>query len=416
MLEKFVDVDHKLRRFRESPAGKYLDGFAVELDRIGYGRRTGATRLRIAVHLGRWAELEGIRLEAVDEAAIAAFVAHIPDRCRCPRQRHGRVPRSGAGARRFLSYLRSIGVAETAPPVEQPTLGSKEADAYCAWLRQNRGLVERTLRAYRRVVVALVNRLGDDASRYTAESLRTAVRERIGGTGTSNAQQTVQVTRQYLRYLAVLGRCSPHLADALPTVAAWKLTRLPRHLSAADVERLIESCDVTKLAGLRDRAILLLLARLGLRASDIMDLRLQDIDWSEASFRVRGKSRHESLLPLPQDVGDAVLAYVEHGRPCVDFDHVFITLAAPRHPITNNSSVAGIVDRALARAGVSAPSRGAHLLRYSAATTMLRSGATLSDIGRVLRHRSIETTAHYARVDADLLRQVAQPWPEAATC
>jgi integrase len=166
---------------------------------------------------------------------------------------------------------------------------------------------------------------------------------------------------------------------------------------------------------LRDRAILLLLARLGLRADDVMSLRLGDIDWADASFLVCGKGRWEARLPLPQDVGDAVLTYLEHGRPRGQNDHVFLAARAPWRPISSNATIANVVGRAIKRTGVQAPSRGSHLLRHSAATTMLSEGASLPSIGAVLRHRTLETTKQYARVDSVLLGQVAQPWPETAS-
>lgn len=170
-------------------------------------------------------------------------------------------------------------------------------------------------------------------------------------------------------------------------------------------------------AGRRDRAILLLLARLGLRAEDVRSLQLTDIDWGRGQVRLCGKSRRETRLPLPQEVGDAVLAYLEDGRPPVPEPHLFLRSAAPWTPFTESAAISKIVGRALDRAGiVGAPSRGAHLLRHSAATTMLRSGATLETIGTVLRHRNITTTAHYAKVDVDRLRLIAQPWPGDRSC
>jgi site-specific recombinase XerD len=220
----------------------------------------------------------------------------------------------------------------------------------------------------------------------------------------------------FLRYLAVMGRCSPYLCDAIPTVAHWRQTTLPQFLPQEEVEKLVASCHPTIRAGLRDRAILLLLARLGLRARDIVNLRLSDIDWGSGSFRVAGKGRREASLPLSQEVGDALLAYIERDRPLVGHSQVFLTVRPPFRPFACSGTVAGAVKRAIDRAGVSAPTRGAHLLRHSAATAMLRDGASLTGIGIVLRHQSIETTTLYARVDKRLLQQIAQPWPEVAEC
>ncbi|PIE15724.1 MAG: integrase [Proteobacteria bacterium] len=282
-------------------------------------------------------------------------------------------------------------------------------------MRRQRGSSDWMLRAYSRPVRGLIDRLGEDPAQYGAQAIRRAVLEMASGHGASKAQQVATATRMYLGFLAVTGRCSPHLADAVPRVARWSQTTLPKHLPAEEVDKLIASCDsATTRTRLRDRAILLLLARLGLRADDVMSLRLGDIDWAEASFQVCGKGRREGRLPLPQDVGDAILGYLKEGRPRVSYDHVFLTARAPWRPIGNSSTVANVVGRAIERTGVQAPSRGSHLLRHSAATTMLRQGATLPAIGAVLRHRTLETTQQYPRVDGALLSQVAQPWPESA--
>jgi site-specific recombinase XerD len=185
---------------------------------------------------------------------------------------------------------------------------------------------------------------------------------------------------------------------------------LPKYLPWGDVEKLFATCDVTSATGLRDRVVLLLLARLGLRADDVIELQLADLDWMAATIRLVGKGRREAWLPLPQDVGEALLAYINKGRPRIVDDHVILTARAPWKRIRNGSTIAQIVEQAIRRAGIDAPSFGSHLLRHSAATAMLREGASLDGIASILRHRSVDTTAVYARVDERLLGQVAQPW------
>jgi site-specific recombinase XerD len=217
----------------------------------------------------------------------------------------------------------------------------------------------------------------------------------------------------FLRFLIAEGRCAAGLDAAIPTVAHWRLAPLPRYLSPEDVERLIVSCDQASAVGWRDRAILLLLARLGLRARDIAHLRLSDIDWEGASIQVCGKGRRHARLPLSQEVGQAIVAYLKKGRPRTNADTVFFSSRAPRRPFASNCAISEIVKRALHRAGVVRPSRGAaHLLRHSLATSLLRRGTSLQDIAAILRHRSTETTLIYAKVDIPSLRQIAQPWPE----
>ena len=205
--------------------------------------------------------------------------------------------------------------------------------------------------------------------------------------------------------------CSPTLVDAVPTAANWRLTSLPRYISPDQVEHVIACCDVTKPAGLRDKAILLLLSRLALRAGDIVGLRLADIDWRNALVRVCGKSRRQEALPLPQDVGDAILTYIEKSRPRVSEDRVFLRVLAPHRRLGSSCAVSSIVISALKRAGLEdVRPQGAHLFRHSAATNMLRSGQSLEVISALLRYKSMDTTTVYAKTDAPMLLEVAQPW------
>jgi site-specific recombinase XerD len=221
----------------------------------------------------------------------------------------------------------------------------------------------------------------------------------------------------FLRFLVAEGRCPAGLLGAIPTLPHWRLTSLPRYLPPDDVERLIASCDLSSPTGKRDRAILLLLARLGLRAGDIVQMRLQDIDWKNAWIQVSGKGRRQTRLPLSEEVGEAIVAYLREGRPSVHRDALFVCSRAPFRPLGSHCAVSVLVDRAIKRAGVTRPSRGAaHLLRHSLATSMLQHGASLQDISGLLRHRSIETTQIYAKVDIPGLQQIAQPWPEVSAC
>lgn len=226
------------------------------------------------------------------------------------------------------------------------------------------------------------------------------------------AQKLITAARAFLRYLSFRGECPVRLDQAVPALARWRLATLPRCLTAEEVDRIIAACNGDSIGRLRDRAIILMLARLGLRARDLAQLRLGDIEWEDGALRVMGKGRSEVRLPLPQDVGDALLCYLKC-RPQVDHtDHVFLRNIAPFRPFVTGHCISGVVKRALKRAGVKSPAKGAHLLRHTAATEMLRHGVPLDRIGLVLRHRSIDTTAYYAKVDVALLKQVAQPWPE----
>jgi site-specific recombinase XerD len=406
MLEQYFERQFVLDSFRASPAGPHLDGFGTWLAAQGYGFQTGGSCLRHAVHLGRWLAATRTPLAAIDDHVIAAFVAHFPQ-CVCDGQRVGGHDRALPRVRVFRRYLQATGVVAraAAPCIDEPLLAE-----FVTWMRQQCGVTEWTVKAYSRVVRKLLEHVGGEPSSYTIAALRRAVLALAEGHGASKGEQVVTATRMFLRQLAVRGLCSADLAAGIPRPARWSQTALPKHLPPEDVEKLLGSCDTASATGLRDRAIMLLLARLGLRAGDVVALRLADIDWGCARLRVVGKGRREAWLPLPQDVGDGLLAYLERGRPRTADDHVFLRARAPWRRIGTSSTIAQLVERAITRAGVDAPSFGAHLLRHSAATAMLRAGASLDGIASILRHRSVETTTVYARVDQRLLGLVAQPW------
>ena len=213
------------------------------------------------------------------------------------------------------------------------------------------------------------------------------------------------------------GQCKPGLNHAVPNIPNWKLSSLPRYLEPEVVERVIAACDIGKPHGVRDQAVLLLLARLGLRAGDIVSMRLDDFDWDAGTLKANGKSHKEIALPLVQDAGDAVLRYLENARPAAATGRVFLCANAPFRPLAGSATVSSIVRLALRRAGVTnPPSSGAPLLRHSAATAMIRSGISYAAIATMLRHQSADMTAYYAKVDVALLLQVAQPWPEDTSC
>jgi len=277
------------------------------------------------------------------------------------------------------------------------------------FLRRHRGLAETTIKLYSRAAMQVVDALGEDFGQYDAVSLRSFVADRSRHSGFGAMKPFLSGARSFLRYLVCEGLCRSGLDEAMPSMARWRLAEIPQSPTASQIEQIINSCDLGSLIGIRNRAIILLLTRLGLRVSDVAALRLTDVDWEDGSFVVSGKNRYEVRLPLPQDVGGAILDYLEL-RPPVGTDHVFIKAYAPLHSLCP-SSVAGAVAETMRWAGLSGRFC-AHSLRHAAATQMLRQGASLFEIGTVLRHRSIDTSAHYAKVDLDLLHQVTQPWPE----
>jgi integrase/recombinase XerD len=282
--------------------------------------------------------------------------------------------------------------------IEESTDQSPLLDGFCLWMRCHRGVRESTLDLYLPLIRDFLSEVGEEPGLYDAAGVRAAILSRAKCCGLARVRSIGTAVRMFLRYLATQGLCSPSLAYAIPAQAHWRLSSLPRYLPAQDVTQVVDACDPATRKGARDRAIVLLLARLGLRAGDIADLRISDIDWKGARLRVMGKSRRETWLPLPQGAGDD--------------DHVFLRVKPPFDSFSGSSAVSKVVASAIKRSGVSAPSMGAHLLRHSAATEMLRQGASLDMIGTVLIHNSVETTLLYAKVDVERLQMIAQPWPD----
>jgi site-specific recombinase XerD len=235
--------------------------------------------------------------------------------------------------------------------------------------------------------------------------------QRAAECGAGTTQKLITSLRAFLRYLNFRGAARNDLYLAIPAVAHWRLAALPCALSAEEVDRLIAACAGNTPVRLRDRAIILLLSRLGLRAGDVARIQFADIDWNGGTLQVIGKGRYQVRLPLPQDVGDALLQYVQCRSADRAGDRVFLRTNAPVRALTAHG-ISAVVKHALRRAGIAAPAKGAHLLRHTAATEMLRNDVSLDQIGLVLRHRSIDMSAYYAKVDIALLQQIAQPWPE----
>jgi integrase len=408
MLGKYFEAPFVLERLRSGPSGPFLDGFARVLHESGYSWWGGRRYLRVADHLGRFLAVGGLPLCSASQANLQAFGQHLAG-CRCPHATGGRAANCALpGAAHFIRHLRELGVVESEDP---EVLLSPVVESFGHWLRQHRGAAESTVYRYCQGAEALLEALGKEPNQYNAQDLRKFVLDRARLRGTGSAMSLVTALRGFLRFLATQGLCPAGLDQAIPTVARWRLASLPRYLPGDEVDRIVQACDPSLPMGQRDRAVILLLARLGLRAGDVAGLRFSDIDWADGSLLVSGKGRREVRLPLPQDVGDAILKYVA-SRPDAQTDSVFVRAVAPFRPFRSGSTLSAIVARAMRRAKVVAPFYGAHILRHTAATEMLRRGATLYEIGAVLRHRSIDMTAYYAKVDVNLLKQVAQPWPE----
>jgi integrase/recombinase XerD len=406
MLDDYFKTPNTPVRLRLGSIGPHLDGFTSHLAAAGYAWFTIRQYVGGPVHLGRWMDRLRIPVASLDDDVMARFQVHLR-RCRCLTQYRGvRSARSDGtvdACLRFLDYLRSVGIAR---PRAEPEL-AKPLREFEEWMRTHRGTAERTLSDYRHYISKLlatgVTVEGLDAKQLREHVLKHSQPRR------ARSQVMVRALRMFVRFLVATGGCKAHLDGAVPSVACWRLSSLPRYLPPADVALVIAACPPTAV-GRRDRAVLLLLSRLGLRRGDLCRMRLDDLDWDHGRVRVGGKTGRTVWLPLPQIVGDAIIGYLKHGRPRTTTDHVFVRAFAPYRAL-DASTFGNITSRAFARAGVSSPSKGTHIFRHTAATDMLRQGASLDEIGLLLRHSSRDTTLQYAKVDVRLLRSIAQPWP-----
>ena len=397
--KKPQSVDDRLRWL-----APHIDGFKTWLRKKGYREVTITEIVRLLACWAEWLRTAGFDLGAIGagfDASAAVFKGG----------RTARAPRGAAAL--FISYLRE---KEVVPSPKRPPSAVETwpvLAAFRSWMREQRGVANSTLDTYQGILVDLLTALGDNPSAYTARAVRAFVLERAKPRSRGRAQGIAVATRAFLRFLIAGGRCPLGLEHAVPGFSNWPLASTPGYLDAAGIDRVLAACDGED--RLRDKAVILLLARLGLRASEVATLMLAQIDWTNGRFTVSGKSHREEWLPLTQEIGDAIIAYVERARPRVPEPRLFLTDIAPVVPLSR-TAVKCIVRRALDRAGIDSAHRGAHLLRHSAATAMLRQGVSLAGIGAVLRHRSPSVTALYAKVDMALLSEIAQPWGGRLPC
>lgn len=401
-----------LARAAQGPLAPHLELFASSLTEQQYSAFCLNHKLYRAAHFSAWVGERGFgSADDIDEALVARYLKCL-SRCRASTRRTARF-----NLLQLLRFLRERGAVRDAPA---PTDAVDEyIAAFQQHLRQVRGLAPRTITLYAKLASTFLRaRFGSD--RLDLRVLRPGdliehVQRQARRMAPRQIKLTVTALRSLLDHAQVLGAVAPQLIAAVPSVASWATTpALPRAISAEHAQRALDSCDVTTAVGRRDRAVLLLLARLGLRSGEVASLRLDDVDWRAGCLRVRGKGNRDDVMPLPADVGQALAAYVQHGRPVSDDRHIFLRARAPVRAFKNNAvAVASIVGHALQRAGVAAPHQGAHQFRHALAVRLLGQGASLTEIGEVLRHRSPQVTSVYARVDLAALRALAPAWPGA---
>jgi site-specific recombinase XerD len=399
------------QRLHAGPFGVHIEVFATLLVGRGYARSTTKEHVRLVADLGRWLGQKQLDASDLDERRVAQFLQH--------RQRRGRMPRSnGATLRVLLELLRGAGVLRPATPKAEGPIEQIE-HVFAQYLAQERGLSAASEANYLPIVRRLLSwRFGtgrplrldqlcsEDIGRFVVREVRTV--------SPGRAKLIVTALRAFLRWLHLRGDTSTDLAGSVPRVADWRLTTLPKSITPEQVEHLLKQSNRRTVVGQRDYAILLLLARLGLRAGEVVAMELDDLDWETGELLVRGKGGRHARLPLPHDVGVAIATYLRYGRPNCSTRRVFVRARAPRLGFANSIAISTIVARALTRAGLDPLRKGAHLLRHTLACTMLRHGASLSEIGEILRHRSPDTTAIYAKVDLAALRALAPTWPQTA--
>jgi site-specific recombinase XerD len=399
-------IDYRGVRLR-GPLAAYRDGVWSALLARGYSPLSGLNLLRVMANLSRWMARRRLQPRRLDERRVQQFLRY--------RRRTGFIHwRSPRGLSPILDYLRGVGVIPAVERVASSSPLERVLQNYERYLEQERGctlgVVERNRRTARALleqrICGQMPRLRqlrpDDITRFMLEDLRTR--------SFGYVQLRASALRSFLRYLHIVRLSDRDLSAAVPRARRPRFRNLPKDLPPRDISRILRTLDSRTPVGCRDRALFLLLARLGLRRSEVVALRLEDVDWRAGEIIAHGKGARSDRLPLPHDVGVAMAAYVQHGRPRRDSRRVFLQARAPYRDLTTGA-LTGLVRELGARAGVAGLSP--HRLRHTAATQMLRKGASLQEIAQVLRHRHLGSTAIYARVDDAALRPLARSWPEA---
>src|SRR6266480_1594100 len=386
----------------------YVPPYIAQLQQQGYRPRTVRAHLCLIANFYRWFTRTDRSLHDLNEKVIERFL-----------QGHLRHRKWRTGERsvllRLLSILRKAGVTPPAKAIP-PTPGRCLVDQYRRYLSEERGCSSCTLENYGRHIERFVaQRFGTGLLKPSRLQARNVVAFVQSNAHLHSRGYTLQVgtaLRSFLRFLHYRGHITSDLAQAVPAVAHWPMADLPKHLPAEAVQKVLDCCDQTTAVGRRNHAILLLLARLGLRAGEIITLQLEDIDWENAQLTVRSKKgRGWARLPLPRDVGKAIARYLQFDRPECSCRNVFVRMVAPYDRLSDSPVISVLTRTALEKAGVESLHKGAHLFRHSLATAMLRQGASLDEIGQLLRHKDPDTTAIYAKVDLDALRRLAIAWP-----
>lgn len=390
------------------PLAPYVAGYRHDLSSKGYSAWTAVSYLYSLARVSRWLAEQGLTAVDLDAECVERFLAGRPASRRSVVQR-----RTRRGMMSLLGHLRALGVAP-ALTAAKGTAADALLNEFAEFLRNERGLAEKTVCVYRRVAgLFLSSQLGDgvDVRALTARHVGAFVLVQAQQRGAGSLNNVVTALRALLRFCYLRGYTVTPLAAAAPRTVGWRDRGFARTLGPGQVERLLASCDRRTSTGRRDFAILVVLARLGLRANEVAALRVDDVDWRAGEIAVHGKGNRTDRLPLPVDVGQAIAGYCRRGRPQRECRALFVQAKAP-YAAMSSTAVSKVMQAACARAGL--PKAGAHQLRHSAAVALRRAGAPLFEIGQLLRHQHAVTTAGYARDDQDALAEVARRWPGGA--
>ena len=413
-MEHLYKRQYTLLQARGGPLGAHVDELVQQFVDEGYSKPVVQHAVRLVWHLGLWVDKHGMTTSQLTANNLQRFLDnHSTHHC----SQHG----AAATLRRLSDLLVTKGVV--APSARnEPTPTQRLEEEFQQYLKQERRLAPNTLPNYlasarRFLAECFVDRKAGLDSLCAADVVRFVRKEAARIHNPHRAKSMTNGLRSFLQYAFYRGIISTDLRSSVPTVANWSMASLPRSLPSDEVEHLLAQCDRDTALGRRNLAILLLLARLGLRAGEVVSLMLDDLDWERGEICIRslkGQNGHSDRLPMPQDVGAALAEYLRNSRPACSCRNVFICMSAPHRGFHGSTGISTLVSRALKRSGLDPVHKGAHVLRHSVATNLLRQGASLAEIGELLRHRSQQATMIYAKVDLDMLRPLALPWPRGA--
>lgn len=411
MTTRFFSFPSTIRRMHEGPLGRFVDSFAQQLHELQFSRESARTQILCVADFSRWMDRRNLNAEDLDADTVDRYLKH--------RSRGGGIrPGHRVALLRVLDLLRLRGIKKVRSV--ELTLDSRQRieAQFSRFLSVERGLAPATLLNYLPFISCLLaerfRRGPIRLDRLRAADITGFVQRHAHDYSPGRVKLMLTALRSFLRHLQHRGDIAADLATCVPCVPRWSRTEVPKFLQPGEMEQVLKHCDRRTASGIRDYAILLLLARLGLRAGEVVSLTLDDIDWQAGQLTLHVKGRRSARMPLIAEVGEALARYVRHARPQCTTRRVFVREHAPRVGFANSSAICCIVERALARAEVNSIRKGAHLFRHTLATEMLSRGASLSEIGRLLRHRHPDTTLIYAKVDLRALRTLAIMWPAGA--